>query len=137
MYWRRERGYSHAFSSLPSTFFTDVSAPLILYHVCCSQAPPVFLFLNLCHFLSMVYSSTLKMEGIGSSEMVTFCQTTRRHIVEDMSLHTHQHENLRPHSSINELKYLIKCTFMCAEQLLPFFTVQYISFLSPNTEIQT
>jgi len=73
----------------------------------------------------MIYSSVLKAEGTGSSEMVKLYQTTQRHISEDMSLQTHQPRNLRSHSSVIDLKFLVTC----AEQLLPSLTFQYISFL--------
>ena len=57
--------------------------------------------------------------------MVKLYQTTRRHISVDMSLHTHQLKNLRSHGSVIDRKFLVTC----AEQLVPFLTVQYISFL--------
>jgi hypothetical protein len=44
----------------------------------------------------LAYSSTLKMEGTYSSKTpVAFQQNTRRHIVEERSLHDHRCENLQ------------------------------------------
>jgi hypothetical protein len=90
-----------------------------------SRLCPVLLSQCLCCFPWMIYSSALKTEGTGSSEMIKLYQTTRLHISEDMSLHTHQLKNLRSHSSIIDLKFLVTC----AEQLLPSLTFWYISFL--------
>jgi hypothetical protein len=42
------------------------------------------------------YSSTLNTEAARSSEMsVNFCQTTQRNILENSTLHSHRHENLK------------------------------------------
>jgi len=90
-----------------------------------SQSCPVLLSQYLCCFPWMIYSSALKTEGTGCSEMMQLYHTTRRHISVDMSLHTHQLKNLRSHSSIVDRKFLV----MCVEQLLPSLTVRYVSFL--------
>jgi hypothetical protein len=49
-----------------------------------------------CWFLLKLFSSTLKMEAICSSETPVATQhTTRRHIPEDDTLHNHRCENLK------------------------------------------
>jgi len=80
---------------------------------------------SLCCFPWMIYSSALKTEGTGSSEIVKLYQTTRHHISVDISRHTHQLKNLRSHSSGINCKFLVTCV----KQLLPSLTFQYISFL--------
>jgi hypothetical protein len=54
------------------------------------------------HLLSLVprsriflFSSTLKMEAMRSSESADYTIPTQRHIPEDRFLHSHRHENLK------------------------------------------
>lgn len=52
-------------------------------------------------FSSVAYSSTLKVEGGGSSEMlVPFWQTTGDHTPQDSNIHIHYQENLESHTEL-------------------------------------
>jgi hypothetical protein len=44
--------------------------------------------------------ATLMMEAIGSSEMSVLTRSTRRHIPEDGTVHSHRRENLRSYNRV-------------------------------------
>jgi hypothetical protein len=70
--------------------------------------PPAYLLV-----LAEIFSSTLKMEAIGSSETsVATQQTTRRHIPEDDTLHNHRSENLKSYKENSGFNDKVKITYL-------------------------
>jgi hypothetical protein len=81
-----------------------------------------------------LFSSTLKMEAIRSSETSVYTISTRRHIPEDSILHSYCRENLKSYNFKNVCIHAVFHSYLKNAYILTFFIYLITKFI-PKTLI--